>query len=123
MGAARVRAASVFPLRFWGCDVNPFMAIADHDLWRTHRTDPDLIVSVESDSGLLWVGIHKVGGGTVGRAYAGTWMFVIHDGRRAVDWSVEYSVWTPHTHLDVVAGILADRAERTEEILQLLEPM
>ena len=82
-----------------------------------------MIVSVESDSGLLWVGIHKVGGGIVGRAYDGTWMFVIHDGRRAVDWSVEYSVWTPHTHLDVVTGILADRAEQIEEIVRLLGPV
>jgi urocanate hydratase len=85
---------------------NPFKEVADHELWDTYRTYPDLIVCVDTDHGMRWVGIEKAGGGVVGEAYDGTWLYVVHNGTDTVASGADYHTGSPHTHLESVLEIL-----------------
>lgn len=61
----------------------------------THRTKPEFSGWIEG----VWVEIAKVGGGTLGRAYAGRWLYRLSP--RSGEWhqGADFETGTPKTHV------------------------
>lgn len=79
----------------------------------TKRTNADGAPEYKATIGGLTVLVNKVGGGTLGRAYAGTWIVWVTNGSVWVVDGEELRTGTPKTHAEaaVIAADMIDTAE------------